>query len=548
MKHLNEHIKDDPEHEEMQAKIRLKKIETKFERRIANSTIQQNKKTIEKNRKENTKMHVMFVDATQNRDARIVRSVLSNFTRHKSVGLSLRNKSLEGAKEELYEHLHKLQSKMNKLKTTRKDRVEQLKSLQQKLQEVKSGSAATAESGGDGAASRVRQLENSLDKMQIKQASAKRMTSIYDVMKKRLDEQVVNYPATIKELEKTKAIADKESEQLMSAHSIASIENEEIQKRKDTMKAKVEKDMRQRLMKLRKLRNKLAKSRSDSDDQHENELLSKRKPPKEPADIEPLLRKRRQSVITIDSYAEQAMLVQDMIGVPFADIDRLAACFVSQTEKTKHLENDIARLKSTLFEKTELYRDLRKQFENPAGYFKLKFEEELFQKEKTIAIKTEALLKSKVAFEKREYFLACFRTILQNVFSKMIECARKYGRQLPNEVIVAYDGELGLPELLSLVGKVLDVINESALNKTPDNLLYKTPESLVEDKDEENRFHRRMEKLVHKNNNRLRFQLQEDEDERQLIDPEYEGAADNKNYLSREKVKLMMQKITRIHQ
>lgn len=545
MKRMNERVRDHPKQEEMHAKIRLKKIESKTERRIATSTIQQNKMTIGKSRKENLKMQVMFIDATKNRDAQLVRTVLSNLTRHKSVGLSLRNKSIEGAKEDIFEHLHKLQNKMNKLAAAKKDKVERIKSLQQKLQEVKTEHPSL--NSGDGLASRSRQLENSLDKIQLKQASVKRIKGLYDVMKERLNNQVINYPVIIKDLEETKANADKESEQLISAHTLARIENDEIQKRREALKEKVENDMRERLKTLRTLRIKLAKRRSDFDsDQQDNEhtatskMLSKlRNGQKEytAADLN-RIRKRKESIVAINGFTEQAMLVQEMIGVPFYDIDRLVACFVSQSEKTKHLENDITRLKSILFEKTELNRDLRKKFENPAGYFKLKFEEQLAQKERQITMETKAVQENKITLEKRNYILARFQTILQGIFSKMMECARKCGSQLPNEMMNAYDDNLDLAKLLSLVGKALDVINKTALNQTP--------QKIVEDQDQENRFHRRMEKLVHKNNNRLHFQLQHDEHEKHIFDPEYEGAADDKNYLSRETIKLVMDKIIKI--
>lgn len=523
---------------EISAKIQLKKIEMKTDHQLRLGCVEDNKESLRTYRTDNRKIRSKLIEMTKDRDALVIQTALTKLKRDKSLGLAFRRRSIEGVKEELRESYLRLKNKHNHLCSLKNEKKDKLKSLKFELLQLEKDSKDTG-----GSASRRRQLENSLDKISIKTSSAHRIGALYHGMKTRLGNQVINYPVLIKELESTKLKLDKEVQQIMAAHTLANLSKETSQKERKALKEKVHAEMIDRISKLRSLRAEV--HRRSNEDDHDSQLFFR-------LNSKMLLKKRRESeernlrhqnraereqkhnenLEKIKVMEENAMLMQQKLGIPFGETEKMTRYFQNQSLHTTQLNQQLASLQSNLFEKNEYFKGLLHQLNNPSAMCSIKFDEDVKKRKNEIAVYESVIERQKVDVYERNQLLSKIRETMENIFSKIVECAGACNSQLlPQKIDSVYNGELSLPELLHVIATAVNVVDQTATRRLAKNGVVK------KDQREENAMQFDMEQMLHQNNDRLCFRTMAQCYEEEFADPEYEAAADNKNYLSREKIK-----------
>lgn len=348
-KQTQQEAKEDKEAEirfkikELRGKIKMKERGQSSEKVKNQKTICENDQAILEMRMENSHLR-RTVRKALDMERFLVSETLSDRKRQR---LALSGKSSEQAKKELDMTVCDLARKLNDLCHTKKKQLDKIELLEKQMYEKTQSPEADPE-----ISTRARQLENSINKVKLKTATAYRIKGVYSKIRKTVEDALRGYPNMLNDLEKKILEHRTELQSLKNLQKTATTERDTALAAKTNLEAAVREDRRGREITIRAMRNRVKNVTTMIEIPH-----TRGKPSRYAEDEQRLIelaKRIEERLEKIKEYQQKANMLELVTGIPFVNKEGIVNCFRNQKQSSRSLRAQTIKNRTTLCKNREL--------------------------------------------------------------------------------------------------------------------------------------------------------------------------------------------------
>nr|XP_039269448.1 coiled-coil domain-containing protein 183-like [Styela clava] len=434
--------------------------------------------------------------------------------------LALTGKTSEVAIKELDHTVCDLARKLNELSHTKKKYMDKITELEKKLYERTQNPEADPE-----ISTIARQLENSINKVKLKSATAFRIQGVYHKIQKALGDELRTYPNELNKLEKKILEQRTELQTLRNIQKSASVERDEALENKTDLETAVREDRRERELTMRAIRNKVKNVTTMIELPH-----TRGKPTRyleEEKRLAEMAKRTQERLEKIKEYQEKANMLEAVTGIPFSNKESIVNCFRNQKNSSRTLRAQTTKNRNALIKKKKLLSEYKSQYDKMIHEHEMELEKKISEAKKQVnrlELRKKELSNSQIItlelMEEVHAWLEPITTKLLRVCEKLHLKSAKALIWKAKECIRTGKDKQDIRKLFSIFTELLNTLNDEIRETGKTQTDFETVSNKEEDA------------LLSESNNRVLSTLERKEEE----DFDY-NTPNNDEYLSRTSIK-----------